>query len=272
MEVSKNIVVWCGSTPNQRALANKIYKQFGLAGIVVDKKITKKPNRKGNTLIKRLYDYWRFRQINRAWQKMQHYYNSRFTHWPEVPVLEVKNINSAEAKTFTESLKPYLIIVSGTSLVKESLLSTEVGAGIMNLHTGLSPYVKGGPNCTNWCIANDEWHLVGNTIMWINAGIDTGNIITSETIDIRQSPTLYDAHITVMEHAHDLYMRAINYVLQNRPPYISVPQKQLGKGNLYLTKMWNADAKKRLLKNWKKRNWKEPQYIPKTVSLPKQNN
>src|SRR5690606_12059731 len=116
---------------------------------------------------------------------------------------------------------------------KDKLLKIEVSKGIMNLHTGLSPYVKGGPNCTNWCIANNEWHLIGNTIMWINEGIDTGNIITSESLDITQCTSLSEVHKIVMEHAHDLYLRAVNFVLYNDPPYISVPQSELGAGSLY---------------------------------------
>ena len=133
------------------------------------------------------------------------------------------------------------------------MLDIPVKIGIVNLHTGLSPYVKGGPNCTNWCIANNEWHLIGSTIMWINAGIDSGNIITTETIDIRKTNTLFEAHRLVMEHAHNLYIRAIDYLITRHPPYQSIQQNSLGKGRLFLTKMWTAEKRKLLLKNWRKR-------------------
>ncbi|MBK8140456.1 MAG: hypothetical protein IPK57_05180 [Chitinophagaceae bacterium] len=76
-------------------------------------------------------------------------------------MLRVESINNELVAAFTREINPDLIIVSGTGLVKEPLLSLPASIGIINLHTGLSPYVKGGPNCTNWCIANNEWHLVG---------------------------------------------------------------------------------------------------------------
>jgi methionyl-tRNA formyltransferase len=169
---------------------------------------------------------------------------------------------------FTRKLNPDLIVVSGTQLIKQPMLDIPVKIGIVNLHTGLSPYVKGGPNCTNWCIANNEWHLVGNTIMWINAGIDSGNIITTETIDIRNANTLLEAHKLVMEHAHDLYIRAIDYLITHQPPHQSIPQNSLAKGKLFLTKMWTAEKRKLLLENWKKRGKVEFQSPPVCVSLP----
>jgi len=121
--------------------------------------------------------------------------------------------------------------------------------GIINLHTGLSPYVKGGPNCTNWCIANNQWGLIGNTILWLSSGIDSGHIICSERIDVSNLKELNQIHFNVMEHAHDLYLRAIKYIFSMNPPYQSIPQKSLGKGNLYLTKMWTSKQKENLLRN-----------------------
>lgn len=232
MEINGKIVLWCGDAPNQKALANKLHARFGLAGIVIDTK--KKKRVQKPPLLQRVVDALRFRKIYSAWKALQHHYQTAFPTWPAVPLLYVDTINSAETKTFTEQLQPHLIAVSGTGLVKEPLLSTPVKIGILNLHTGLSPYIKGGPNCTNWCIATNQWHLAGNTIMWINAGIDTGNIITSETVNIRQCKTLTEAHLNVMEHAHDLYLRSIQYLADAEPPYLSIPQSNLGKGRLFL--------------------------------------
>lgn len=266
MEVNKRIVLWCGPAANHRALANKLHARFGLAGIVIDAK-TKKQGRK-EKLFQKLIDALHFRKIYAAWESLQQQYNRRFPAWPDVPTLEVDTINSEAAKAFTEDLAPHLIAVSGTGLVKESLLNVAVNIGIINLHTGLSPYVKGGPNCTNWCIATNQWHLVGNTIMWINGGIDTGNIIVNEAIDVRCCKSLAGVQLNVMEHAHDLYLRAIDYLLSNTPPYNSVPQEQLGKGQLFLTKMWTAEKRIRLLHNWKHRKKATLAPVPETVPLP----
>ncbi len=267
MEIKKTIVLWCGAAPNQKALANKIFKEFGLAGIVVDKKHHKK-SKKTPGIVKKIYNYLRFKKINEAWKKLQIFYRKTYPRWPNVPILEADTINCEEVKKFTEELSPHLVVVSGTSLIKQPLLDVAAEIGIINLHTGLSPYVKGGPNCTNWCIANNQWELVGNTIMWINAGIDSGNIIVNEPIDVRSFSNLSEVQINVMEHAHNLYLRAINYLLLNNPPYNSVPQKNFGHGNLFLTKMWTDKKKAQLLRNWKTRKADIINFLPKTVSLP----
>src|ERR1700704_6660173 len=211
MKEGKKIVMWCGDAPNQRALVNKIAQRFDLRGIVIDKK----KNLKKPPLWKRipvaLQDRVFFRKINGAWTFLQHEYEKQFPQWPPVTNMIVDSINSDEAFDFTRQLAPDLILVSGTSLVKKKMLSLDPSIGIINLHTGLSPYIKGGPNCTNWCIANNEWGLIGNTIMWINSGIDSGNIITTKKVEVNSCDDLFDIHKKVMEEAHQLYIDAIRY-------------------------------------------------------------
>jgi methionyl-tRNA formyltransferase len=249
--MKSKIVLWVADANNQKALACKIAKEMNVVGIVIDTKKSAASSNSVISLLKKVINKVRFRKIDEGWNNMQNYYKKHFNNWPDTKFLHVPSINSKQTLEFTKGLNPDLVVVSGTSLIKEPLVSLPFSKGIINLHTGLSPYVKGGPNCTNWCIANNEWSLIGNTIMWLSAGIDSGNIITSEKTDITQSKTLSDIHINVMEHAHDLYLRAIRYLVSQDPPYQSVPQKSLGKGSLFLSKMWTADKKKQLLKNLK---------------------
>lgn len=257
-----------GDAPNHRALVSKIAALYEVAGIVVDKK--KGMKKTGGFIVtwKKIINKLRFGRIDSAWSQLQDHYRRNFPVWPKTALLYTDSINSKEAFEFTSRIGPDLVIVSGTSLIKEPMVSLPVRLGIMNLHTGLSPYVKGGPNCTNWCIANNEWGLIGNTIMWLSAGIDSGNIIASEQKAVSGEKDLPAIHLRVMEHAHELYLRVIGYVMQASPPYQSVPQASLGDGKLYLTKMWTAEKKKQLLKNLRSgRNTTVPAAI-KTVSLP----
>lgn len=264
--MSRRIVCWIGDAPNHWALTSRFAGEFGIEGVVVDKKRSINTRRGWKQLLNRAIDKFRFGKIDKAWSRMQDYYKQRKDIPSSVPVLEVDNINDPAVKEFTEKLSAELVIVSGTSLIKEPLVSLPLKKGIMNLHTGLSPYVKGGPNCTNWCIANQQWHLIGNTIMWISAGIDSGNIISSEQTKIEEEDDLDTIHLKVMRHAHDLYLRAAACILEQQPPYPSVPQSELGKGALFLTKMWTAEKKKQLLKNLKgKRN---SQSLIRTIPLP----
>jgi methionyl-tRNA formyltransferase len=266
--MSKRIVCWVGDAPNHRALVSKIAMRFDVAGIIVDRK-KQLQNKSGlSFVLKKLIQKIKFGKIDAAWTKLQSHYRRNFPQWPNRPVYFTNSVNTHGAYTFTQQLQPDVIVVSGTSLVKEPMVSFPAPGGIMNLHTGLSPYVKGGPNCTNWCIANNQWSLIGNTIMWLSAGIDSGNIITSEQTVISKEDNLFAIHLKVMEHAHDLYLRAIDYVLKANPPCQSVHQSTLGKGNLYLTKMWTGDKKKQMLRNLKKQRNDIYADAVKTIPLP----
>lgn len=244
------IVCWIGDAPNHKALVSKISKEFNVVGVVVDRR------KKGaiipaSNVFKRLTNRIRFSKYGMAWSNLQNYYYANFALPREKETILTGSINKVDVLNFTRNLTPDLVVVSGTGLIKEPLLSLQLPVGTINLHTGLSPYVKGGPNCTNWCIANNDWDLIGNTVLWLSAGIDSGNIITSEKTNIDNIKSHYGIHYCVMEHAHDLMLRTIRYIINSQPPYQSIPQADIGKGKLYLNKMWTAKMKKKLMKNLK---------------------
>ncbi len=243
------LLLWLGNEANQRALACKLSKEFTIVGIVSE---TRKHKRKITLrkLVEFAFEKIFLSKISKAWTGMQSHYESLYPHYPETASIDVENINSEEAFRFSQNLNPDLILVSGTRLVKDRMLSVEVNHGIMNLHTGLSPYIKGGPNCTNWCIATQQYHLAGNTIMWIDSGIDSGNIVCSEFAPINWKENFLSIHIAVMEHAHDLYVRAIRFISNGGKS--SVEQSRLAKGITYYTRDWTLTRKIDLVKNQKK--------------------
>jgi methionyl-tRNA formyltransferase len=249
MAEKKRIVLWCGDAANQKSLANKIAGKFNLAGVVIDTKSTLKKPSFVKRVIPALQDRIFFNAINNSWTLLMQQYARLYPQWPKAPLIRVGSINSDEAFEFTQQQRPDLIVVSGTALVKSKMLSLKPSIGIINLHTGLSPYIKGGPNCTNWCISTGQYNMIGNTIMWINEGIDSGNIITTELTPLPERKSLDDIQWRVMEHAHELYLRAISYLINTPGPHQSIPQKDIAKGKLYLSRMWNYSAKKKLLKN-----------------------
>jgi methionyl-tRNA formyltransferase len=243
-----NIILWIGNEPNQRALANKIHAKFPVTAIVTE---TRKSKRKLTLkkFIEKVIEKIFLSVIGDAWFKMQEKYDAAFPNYPKVKRLGTENINSQEVYDFTKSFDPDIIIVSGTRLIKENMFALKPRIGILNLHTGLSPYVKGGPNCTNWCIATKQFHLIGNTIMWLDAGIDTGNIITTEITEFTGNESFYEVHFKVMEHAHTLYIKAIEYLISGKTS--NVPQKEIAAGKTYYNKNWGLTEKMKLVRNFK---------------------
>lgn len=242
------IVLWIGGEANQKALANKIHSKFPVTGIVCEVK-TSKTSFTIKKLAEKAIEKLFLNKIGNAWFNMLNYYQKLYPAFPSVPMLQVSNINDNKAFEFTKELNPDLIIVSGTRMIKEKMLSIKPSIGILNLHTGLSPYIKGGPNCTNWCIATKQFHLIGNTIMWIDRGIDSGNIITTEFTPLTELENLNELHIRVMEHAHDLYTRSIAYLGSGKKS--SKPQNEIAEGTTYYTRQWGLRQKFQLVKQFR---------------------
>jgi len=241
------ILMIIGNEPNQRALANKIHAEFPLTAIITESRKSKRKitiRKVFEKIIERVF----LSSIDKAWFGLHAYYNSQYPHYPNVPIMNIENINKDEAYQFAKNIHPDLIIVSGTRMVKNPMLQLPAEKGIMNIHTGLSPYIKGGPNCTNWCLATGQPEYIGNTIMWIDEGIDSGKIIASDTVDIRNAANLSDIHIRVMNHAHDLCISAIKAVISNNNAD-GVNQNSIAKGKTYYTREWSLKQKIALVKN-----------------------
>ena len=247
------IVLLCGAQHNQVALANKIAERFGLHGIVVERSATNKKNSiTFSQLIEKVLNKTVFVSLSKAWFGMLDHYKKMYPSFPKTESISVANINDVETIDFINKMNPDLLMVSGTSLVKKKILSIPVPLGIINLHTGLSPYIKGGPNCTNWCIADDKMHLVGNTVMWIDAGIDSGDLICTALTPLTGQENLLELHIKVMEHACRVYLDAVQKIRDDFKNCPRVKQSTIASGTIYYSKQWNWRAKLSLLKNLKR--------------------
>jgi folate-dependent phosphoribosylglycinamide formyltransferase PurN len=248
------VVILTGDQGNQKALCNKIAGVCEVAAIVLSANVPrKKPPaaRRARTFLNRVGNRLVGRPFVETWFRMLGEYEKRFPNFPDAPIVRVENVNDAATLAALEKYAPDLTIVSGTNLVGKKVIAAASEKGVVNLHTGISPYVKGGPNCTNWCLAKGWFHLIGSTVMWLDAGIDTGSIIaTEQTPQLDGAEDLFGLHWKVMEHAHDLYVRAIGrFGGGERLP--SVPQASIAEGKTFYNVDWNVFEMRRALKNFR---------------------
>mgnify|MGYP000181248782 CR=1 FL=1 len=245
------LLLWIGSESNQFALANKLGVNHEIVGIVTESRISK--NGIGlRFLVEKFLEKSLIPSLGNAWRDLLRYYSKGFPELPIRNVIDVENINSMEAFEFSKNLNPDLILVSGTRLIRKHMFEISPTIGILNLHTGLSPYIKGGPNCTNWCLATNQVHLIGNTVMWLDEGIDSGNLLTTEFTEFSGDESLLDIHIKIMDHAHDVYVKSVDYLHEGNSK--SVPQSSISKGKTYYTNQWTLSMRFRVMRNY--RNFK----------------
>lgn len=151
-------------------------------------------------------------------------------------IVEAPSVSHQEVVALADRLKPDVIAVFGTSLIRGPLLQAG-RLGIFNLHGGLSPWYRGA-DCTFWALYNGEPEQVGCTLHRIDAGIDTGSLI---------------AHVCPAVHAGDdeltLFWRAVR---ESAEAYAELLDR-LGRGEV----LGVAQAEKGRLYQVKERGWKE---------------
>lgn len=97
-----------------------------------------------------------------------------FFYSKTLPLL-YKEVNLSYTYNVIKDFNPDMMFVFGSYLIKEPLLSLTPNK-FVNLHLGLSPYYRGtGTNF--WPFVNNELEYVGSTLLHLDSGIDTGNII-----------------------------------------------------------------------------------------------
>jgi methionyl-tRNA formyltransferase len=132
------IVLLAGNLPHHIALAEKISRQHTLAGIVLE---TRRSSFSFQKKFISLSDRFLFREINDAWKTLMAYYRKNF-RLPQTDILHVHDINDKKTIDFIMQHQPDLLVVSGTSIIRKDIVTLHLPKGIVNLHTGLSPYCK----------------------------------------------------------------------------------------------------------------------------------
>lgn len=97
----------------------------------------------------------------------------------------VSNHNDARCGQLLRELAPDLIVLGGTRILKPHVFEP-ARHGALNAHPGLLPEVRGSASVA-WAIERDE--RVGCTCHFIEAGIDTGPIVSRREISVRRGDT-----------------------------------------------------------------------------------
>ena len=122
-----------------------------------------------------------------------------------ISVRRCADINSAESVQRVRELRPDLMVVTGwTRLLSAELLSVPP-RGVVGFHASLLPRYRGRAP-VNWAILRGET-VTGNTMMYLDAGTDTGDIIDQQTVPITLDDTCATVYAKVGEVGADMLRR-----------------------------------------------------------------
>lgn len=96
--------------------------------------------------------------------------------------LTPKTINDDEVIDYVKNCNAELIIVNGTRIIKKKIISG-VNLPMVNIHVGITPKYR-GVHGGYWALVNKDKEHCGVTAHLIDAGIDTGGIISQRTIEV----------------------------------------------------------------------------------------
>lgn len=142
-----------------------------------------------------------------------------------VPLADSRDVNAPETLALLRAWRPDLLV----SVHFNQRLGTEVLAlpprGAINVHGALLPHNRGlFPHF--WALANGESES-GVTVHWMDAGIDTGDIVLQERIAITPETTAASLGWDAARVGAEMVVRAIGLIERDEAPRI--PQR--GGGN-----------------------------------------
>lgn len=103
--------------------------------------------------------------------------------------------NSQEAVELLRRNDIEIVVIAGARILKKPVIQS-VGKGIINIHTGLIPEVR-GLDTLKWAIYNDL--PIGVTAHFIDERVDAGRVILKKEIPVRVDDTFVDLSLRLHE-------------------------------------------------------------------------
>jgi hypothetical protein len=157
-------------------------------------------------------------------------------------------INSPVLREYLQTFNPDIIAVLGSSIIKQEMISLP-SAGMLNIHSGLSPYYRGTWSY-GWPIVNGEPEYIGVTVHYVNAGIDTGDIIYQTKPLLEKTDDLNSIFLKVVAEGIELTVKAVGEISSTGT--IRSEKQPHNAGRLYQTKDFNAETARTCLKQLEK--------------------
>jgi methionyl-tRNA formyltransferase len=154
----------------------------------------------------------------------------------KLPVLQPERARSEGFLEELRALQPDLIVVAAYGQILPQSILDLPRFGCLNVHTSLLPKYRGAAPI-QWAILNGDAET-GVTIMKMNAGLDTGDILTQATTPIRPEDNSEILHDRLARMGAELLVRTISDYVAGKLP--SRPQPT--EGASYAAKIKKQDG------------------------------
>ncbi len=109
-----------------------------------------------------------------------------------VPIFQPDNVNDNETVAYLQTLAPHVIVVVAYGQILSQRILDIPQRGCINVHASLLPKYR-GPAPINWAIIKGEM-TTGVTTILMDKGIDSGDILLQQSLDIGPQENAGDLH------------------------------------------------------------------------------
>jgi folate-dependent phosphoribosylglycinamide formyltransferase PurN len=144
----------------------------------------------------------------------------------QLTIHRVPSVNSAECRALLQALRPRVVAVYGTRILKSETLRA-VAAPFINYHAGINPKYR-GQHPGYWALAEGDADNAGVTIHLVDAGVDTGSVLYQARVTFAPEDTIASYQHLQAAHALPLFARAIEAAKTGRlsPRTVDLPSRQ----------------------------------------------
>jgi len=125
-------------------------------------------------------------------------------------VFQVSNLTGKECETILKSLKPDIILLGGSRIIKENILKIPK-IGTLNAHPGILPNYR-GLDVIQWALYNGD--VPGVTIHFVNSGIDTGPICIQEKLVIEKNSSIDSIKNKAIKVSAHLMSKTVSNIIE----------------------------------------------------------
>lgn len=155
----------------------------------------------------------------------------------DIPVFQPQNFKQTSDIETLANLQPDLMVVAAYGLLLPKAVLETPKHGCVNLHASLLPRWRGAAPIQRAIEANDT--ETGITLMAMNEGLDTGNMLAKSITSIAKDETAQELHDRLSDMGAPLLMEHLPLLLEGR---LTGEQQDENNAN-YARKLSKADAK-----------------------------
>jgi len=231
----KKILLIAGPELRHQYYINHLKNNFNIAGIIIESIEYKEAP--SQTIEEELAWDWYF--TRRREYEIRVFSGSNNLKQKNNPgIIQIPNASINARKTINEikTMKPDLIAIFGSSIVGHELINL-YPQKIFNLHVGLSNWYRGS-SCNFWPLYDRRLDLLGASIIRINAGIDSGEILAQQTIDFDEN----DDEQSLPAKCIILGAKLMIDTIKNWGNNLLLPVSSSGNGKLFLQKQFSPKS------------------------------